>query len=1460
MMRGGKYMLDSLGLGIVLSMQDNFTPQANRAVQSMNRMTTSAEKMERDMQRSMNNLQNIMLAGFSLNQVGGEFERAGKKILGTFAGITREIVAVNSAFDTMKAQYKTVFGDMAKQKMEWAMDFSIKTPFQVAETSRLMQMMKYQGIDVTKQFQTAGGEMKSLIEYMGDFSTKNMQQGIEGLAYAISNGLGGNWRSLRMRFDMTKQQVDRLKNALASGGQDNFLREFTKLADEITPNAMKNMLGTWGQIMAEMEDTWQVFVYKVGEAGAFDPIKRTLVAVSNMLTRIAGNKDDIQNIADVIKDLWKPVDLVARGFISIVESTTKFALEHPNITKMVAGFMAFNGVMLVLSGTVMKTFGSFLILSTAITSAVANLKVLNTLPTVNAFSGLNLKIGSVIRGLGMFGVMAGVAGLAFKNNVGGMRDKLSNFMDKWGVAKEALDIGFSEVTKGSGAIFSQQLDSHVKKLMRIQTVGKLLFKTVFGKMARGELDLTKKELQNVRALGLAPLARTLGDIREGVVNFAKGMEQGLLTAYKIAKEFLDFVLLPIKTVMETISESSTLKSLGLSGDESDSRADKLQKMGKLVGTVVGGLMGLKIVKSLSKVILSPFKGLLGMLTKTRVASDSLKRSLRGIGGATTVGYSAINPATGASVGKYNSLRGRFSRVMHRGREGKARIRNFLNQRSELPETQSSRIKGFDKVKNGTAPTNFTEFMMARGADKNGLYTKKSPKLMRALFGTKYYNMNGDGTSNYLGRYGGRLMENRDDFQLRLATEKNGVRPPSLQDLHGRYGGNTEAWLRDRGRFIRQDQSIGDISDIRGSRHSNLIQSLQNSRERAINNLTGDSNWRSQAYRNAGIDGRTFNADPEARARFLREQASNDPSVRRANSQLRRARGLAGNNPIYAEERNTRFKRVKQALFGQRIYTPELDGQGRYHERTVARRGGLFRRASNDMVFRDRGDLSLRGRLGRIGSAVGNTAVGQISKGLFNDLRSSTSGVMNTVRMAGAGMMSRAGNTRVGGFLGKVRRGVGRVAGAPRGFINNQRARLGLAPITRGSTRRGLMRGTGRGLLGGAKLAGKGVFKGAKLAGRGAVKGVKFAGRAGKGLLRGAGRMGMGMLSMLSPALMLGSLGKMGFDAIASKGGGTGIDSFNKGMDKLTKKVKGLDFAEVFNKGLKSGKSMFKSIGRFGVQVFKGLQKSMPSIISKAWTGIKGMAGLAWTWIKENGMSTLTSFANYIKPVLGGIWTTLKKWAGLAWDWITTDGMSKLTTLVGRATEWLIGSGVPMLIRAIKGFGIWLITTGFPNLLGLAVGLAKSIGKGMWNGITGALSGVGTAIGNIMVGGLRGTIKALLPKPLEKPVLKALGLKYHHGGLWMSPNEHTAVIRKDETVLPPEKSKRLDYLLDTVENGRKTRSTGNDKGQVDNSVNIDKVQVVVQADKLSRADARNQAKMILEEIKKMGKEQEIREYS
>ena len=41
-------MLEQLGLGIVLSFQDNFTPQANNAITSMLKLETQAEQMTRD--------------------------------------------------------------------------------------------------------------------------------------------------------------------------------------------------------------------------------------------------------------------------------------------------------------------------------------------------------------------------------------------------------------------------------------------------------------------------------------------------------------------------------------------------------------------------------------------------------------------------------------------------------------------------------------------------------------------------------------------------------------------------------------------------------------------------------------------------------------------------------------------------------------------------------------------------------------------------------------------------------------------------------------------------------------------------------------------------------------------------------------------------------------------------------------------------------------------------------------------------------------------------------------------------------------------------------------------------------------------------------------------------------------------------------------------------------------------
>lgn len=1397
-------MLDHLGLGIVLTMQDDFTPQANKAIQSMDRMTRSAEQLERDMQRSMSNLQNIMLAGFSLNQVGGEFERTGKKILGamqnTFTGLGR----VGKEFETLKHTMEVFFRESTDEAMKWGVDLASKTPFEIKPVLEAMSSFKAIQIDVRKQFEYTNAEgkkaQKSFMEFVGDLGAFRPDIGVEGAMRAIRNYIGGNKRSLRQLFDVDERLI--IGREFDTSNIDKFQEDFVEFVNKLAPDMMKNLEGTADQLISNLGDKWTWFVYQIGESGAFDAMKKTLIDITGIIDEIDLDKT-AKVIGELFTSLWKPIDKVIQGIARLVKGILEFTEQHPRIAKIAAGFTAIFGALSVLSGTIMKLTGNFLILSTSIVSAYANLQVMSTLNKVSMFSGLNLQIGAVIRKLGLLGIITGVVAIGFKRNIDGIRDRWGMLTEAWKQSGEILEMGAGRGIRNFETVFDKTIDNITTKLMRFRLIGTVIFTTLFGKTVNGVLQYTQKDIENLRVMGLLPFAQTMAMIRGRVKSFFEGFESGITKAYEVAKNFLDFALIPIKAIFESLSKLAPIKAIsnlfgvksekGIDLEDAQKSMAQFEKLGEIAGGLIGTLIGFKVVGSLTSIITKPFKRLFDILEKTKGATDKLKDSMSFFSNPLRKGRKGglqlsqldenFNP-----VGDYDSLAGRWTRA-------KLRFKSFLGERSELPKPSASSYEGYDKVLYSNVPKNFRDYNLKEGVNPYNLYTKQPKglrgRLSQALFGAKYYTPSSDGSGmEYVGRYGGRLTQFRDDTQTRLSSQSLGITPPTVADIKRLYRGDIASWKRDRAIFIPQDKKVGSMMDIQGSDYSQIEENLRRSRDARIQELISNPKFRRNAYRDAGVSGRSFNMKEADRISFLTRYAYDDPLVQQRSKELQDIRGYANTNaPIFQAKQS----KLSQFLFGQRIYTPEQDEQGRWYERTVARRGGIFRNPANDMVFNDEGDVSLGARVRRMGGAIANSrlgrAVGEATSGIRGGLGSLFEGAQ---RGAGA----------VGGFFG-------RIANAPLNALNRQRARLGWDELS--------YRDIGRGIIGRAQYDEEGnmIDRGGLLSRAG--RGVRAVGRGAGKVARGIGAVGRGVMGVLPFASGALSVGRIGYQAISQLGGEEG---FEGGVQKLRDKISNMDFKGVFDKFTAEFKKNIKVFLPLVKDVFKKIAKAMPSILAEGWEGIK--AG-----------------------------------ASLAWQWITTEGFDLLKSFTGKAVKWLIKTGIPMFIKALLGIGKWLVTKGIPSLLKIVSKLAIDIGKGLRDGVLKVLGGIGTALGKIMLKGLKGALKVLLPKPLEEPVFKALGLNSHHQGLWMSKDEHLAIIKKDETVLPPDKSRKLDIFLENT--SVPSRAGQNQPQQVDNSINIDKVEIIVQADKLSRADARNQAKMILEEFKKLQKEKNIRQY-
>ena len=239
-------------------------------------------------------------------------------------------------------------------------------------------------------------------------------ENVEGAMMAIRNYIGGNKRSLRQLFDVDERLI--IGREFDTSNMDNFQKDFVEFVNKLAPDMMKNLEGTVDQLISNLRDKWTWFVYQIGESGAFDAMKKTLMGITGIIDEIDLDKT-AKVIGELFTSLWKPIDKVIQGIARLVKGIVEFTEQHPGIAKIATGFIAIIGALSVLSGTIMKLAGNFLILSTSIISVYANLQVMSTLNKVSMFSGLNLQIGAIIRNLGLLGIIAGVVAIGFKRNV-----------------------------------------------------------------------------------------------------------------------------------------------------------------------------------------------------------------------------------------------------------------------------------------------------------------------------------------------------------------------------------------------------------------------------------------------------------------------------------------------------------------------------------------------------------------------------------------------------------------------------------------------------------------------------------------------------------------------------------------------------------------------------------------------------------------------------------------------------------------------------------------------------------------------------------------------------------------------------------------------------------------------------------------------------------------------------------
>jgi len=149
-----------------------------------------------------------------LGQVGstmGKLSPIALALTGVFGGLAfaivkigRSILQTGQSFDSFRAKFKALYKDitLATEAMNEAVAIAARTPFQVQDVVDVFGAFKAVGLDPTAMLNG-----KVVMEDMADLAF-GMGRSLQDAQWAIKEAAAeGNWRSLMMRFSISKDQI-----------------------------------------------------------------------------------------------------------------------------------------------------------------------------------------------------------------------------------------------------------------------------------------------------------------------------------------------------------------------------------------------------------------------------------------------------------------------------------------------------------------------------------------------------------------------------------------------------------------------------------------------------------------------------------------------------------------------------------------------------------------------------------------------------------------------------------------------------------------------------------------------------------------------------------------------------------------------------------------------------------------------------------------------------------------------------------------------------------------------------------------------------------------------------------------------------------------------------------------------------------------------------------------------------
>lgn len=552
--------MDMFGLGILLNARDQASASILRVNNALQGLTESMQEAGEVSQTQMTRITDIMnstsdtiIQGLQRMSVGQEIMGFGNSLLEPLIAVGKQTIATGSQFEqwrmTLNALYKD--SEVATAKANEAMKLAAETPFEVGDVMEALIGFKAIGAEaltVMDNVEGATDQTRTFLEYVGDLASLRPDVGLNGVLLGIRNLLGGDGgKSLKMRMDIDFEQI--MGEEWAETPEE-VMKQIANVSQKIAGGLMKELEGTWEQMLSNLEDQTTRFFLAIGDNGAFDSFKGSLKYISNAIATIDDERmaNIGKNIASAFTMIWQPIDFVIKKLTDFGMAIVNLIETSPLVAKLVVGLTSLIGVSAIVVGGLFALSGAFLLLKGAL--GVIQYAFASLGPVMLGFKTKIIAMGTALLPLlpkiALLGTAIALLSKAWKSDFGGIKTTLTGFVNNTKSAfKNSTDIANMSVTDMMNALNKLDMNTWTGRLTYNLTKLKVFWIGLCD--AWNDYELSDENFQKLNALGLLPLLGTILDIKMRAEAFFEGFKQGW-------KNIFNTVVPIITTIIDVIRD------------------------------------------------------------------------------------------------------------------------------------------------------------------------------------------------------------------------------------------------------------------------------------------------------------------------------------------------------------------------------------------------------------------------------------------------------------------------------------------------------------------------------------------------------------------------------------------------------------------------------------------------------------------------------------------------------------------------------------------------------------------------------------------------------------------------------------------------------------------------------------------------------------------------------------------